>query len=403
MTPGRTRALVPTAGVVWLVTLAVAAVTAQAMVAASDGAWRVLWGAVAVAIVGAALATGIPILKGLAERRLALAAAAPAAAAREDALVGATHGPASAAVDANVASRGTSVLECPGGEAPAGAGPARVAARRAAATARTHQHRARQHLAVAIGSALPVLLVCGVVLFLLANDRAVQRTFFDAGFMARSVKDVTVAFGRNIALALIAEAIVLVWGLIVAVARMAPGRAGRPIRWLATAYVDAFRAMPAIIVIYLLGFGLPLAGFPVLSDMSPFWAAVLALTLTYGAYVAEVYRAGIESVHWSQTSAARSLGLSHSRTLRHVVVPQAVKRVTPPLLNDFIGLQKDTALVTVIGTVDAFTQAKTYASNYFNLSSVTVVALLFILVTIPQTRFVDRLIARDQQRLRSQG
>jgi polar amino acid transport system permease protein len=116
-----------------------------------------------------------------------------------------------------------------------------------------------------------------------------------------------------------------------------------------------------------------------------------------------VYRAGIDSIHWSQTSAARSLGLSHTKTLRFVVVPQAVKRVTPPLLNDFIGLQKDTALVTVIGTVDAFTQSKTYASNYFNLSSVTVVALLFILITIPQTRFVDRLLDKDRQRQRAQG
>jgi polar amino acid transport system permease protein len=154
-------------------------------------------------------------------------------------------------------------------------------------------------------------------------------------------------------------------------------------------------------VIYLIGFGLPLAHVPVLSQLSPMWAAVLALTLTYGAYVAEVYRAGIDSVHWSQVSAARSLGLSYGKTMRFVVVPQAIRRVIPPLLNDFIGLQKDTALVTVIGTVDAFTQAKIYASNYFNLSSVTVVAVIFVLVTIPQTRLVDRLIERDRRRQRA--
>lgn len=245
---------------------------------------------------------------------------------------------------------------------------------------------------------MTVLILCLFVLFLLANDQAVQRTFFQPAMFSRSWLEVTKAFGRNILIAVVAELIVLVWGLVLALARLAPGRAGRPIAALATAYIDAFRAVPAIIVIYLVGFGLPLAHFPVLSSLSPTGAAILALSLTYGAYVAEVYRAGIESVHWSQPAAARSLGLSHGLSMRYVVVPQAIRRVIPPLLNDFIGLQKDTALVTVIGTVDAFTQAKIYSSNYFNLSSVTVVAALFILVTIPQTRFVDRLLARDQRR-----
>ena len=129
----------------------------------------------------------------------------------------------------------------------------------------------------------------------------------------------------------------------------------------------------------------------------------MALTLTYGAYVSEVYRAGIESVHGSQTAASRSLGLSHAQTLRFVVVPQAVRRIVPPLLNDFISLQKDTALVNVIGAVDAFNQAKIVASNHFNLSSVTTVAVLFVLITIPQARLVDRLMARDQRRTRAGG
>ena len=267
--------------------------------------------------------------------------------------------------------------------------------------ARSARHRARQSAWVVMGSCLPLLLTSAFVFFLLANDAAVQRTFFNAEFVANSAGDVTRAFGQNIFIAVAAEILVLVWGLVVAMARLTPGPAGRPIRWLATAYVDTFRAIPSIIVIYLVGFGLPLAEVPFFSGLSPTWAAIVALSLTYGAYVAEVYRAGIESIHWSQVSAARSLGLSYSKTMRFVVVPQAFRRVTPPLLNDFIGLQKDTALVTVIGTVDAFTQAKTYASNYFNLSSVTVVAALFVLITIPQTRFVDRLLARDAQKLRS--
>lgn len=268
---------------------------------------------------------------------------------------------------------------------------------------RVQLHRAQHDAWVTMGRCLPALFAGVFTLFLLANDHAVQTTFFDASFMGKSFADVAVAFLQNVQIAIIAEVFVLGWGLLIALMRMLPGDAGKPIRRLATIYVDAFRAVPAIIVIYLVGFGLPLAGVPVLSDMSPMWAAVLALTLTYGAYVAEVYRAGIESIHWSQVAAARSLGLSYGKTMRFVVVPQAVRRVTPPLLNDFIGLQKDTALVTVIGTVDAFTQAKIYASNYFNLSSVTVVAILFILVTIPQTRFVDRLLARDARRQSNKG
>jgi polar amino acid transport system permease protein len=266
--------------------------------------------------------------------------------------------------------------------------------------ARRRRHRAGRSAWVALGYCLPLTFVAAFALFLLANDHAVQQTFFSAEFMAKSAADVTSAFKRNVFIAVAAEVLVLVWGMVVAIARLAPGPAGRPVRWLATAYVDVFRAIPAIIVIYLIGFGLPLAQVPLFSSLSPLWAAVLALTLTYGAYVAEVYRAGIESIHWSQVSAARSLGLSYSKTMRFVVVPQAVRRVTPPLLNDFIGLQKDTALVTVIGTVDAFTQSKTYASNYFNLSSVTVVAALFIIITIPQTRFVDRMLERDIRRQR---
>ncbi|MGV8969148.1 MAG: amino acid ABC transporter permease [Microbacteriaceae bacterium] len=269
--------------------------------------------------------------------------------------------------------------------------------------ARTFRARASNSGWTTLGSCLPLLIVAVFTLFLLANDHAVQTTFFDAEFMAKSFVDVTVAFGENIKIALLAETFVLVFALVIALARLAPSKAGRPLRWLATAYVDTFRAIPSIIVIYLVGFGLPLAGVPVFSDMGPMWSAVLALTLTYSAYVAEVYRAGIEGIHWSQVSAARSLGLSYGKTMRHVVVPQAIRKVTPPLLNDFIGLQKDTALVTVIGTVDAFTQAKIYSSNYFNLSSVTVVAILFIIITIPQTRFVDRLLERDARRQLSRG
>ena len=184
--------------------------------------------------------------------------------------------------------------------------------------------------------------------------------------------------------------------------------------------------MPAIVTLYLIGFGIPTSGlsdlivppilglFTDLSVLTPaeyktairvpvsFWC-ILALTLTYGAYVAEVYRAGIESIHQSQVMAARSLGLSYMQTMRYVVVPQAVRRIIAPLLNDFIGLQKDTALVQVVGLIDAFNQSRIIAANAFNLSAVTVVAILFVVITIPQARLVDRIIERDNAKMRAGG
>ena len=157
----------------------------------------------------------------------------------------------------------------------------------------------------------------------------------------------------NIQLFLIAEVLVLAFGLVLAVMRSLPGPVFFPVRVMATAYVDVFRALPGILVIYVLGFGIPGLG---LVDPGPTSAssAIVALTLVYSAYVSEVYRAGIESVHPSQDAAARSLGLSRFQALRHVIVPQAVRRVIPPLLNDFIGLQKDTVLVSFIGVVEIF-------------------------------------------------
>ena len=253
----------------------------------------------------------------------------------------------------------------------------------------------------ALGYAFAALIVFGLALFVVLNDVAVGKTFFRLDIIFGSFGLVAQAFLTNVFIFCVAEVFILIWGLIVAVARLIPGQAGQPIRFLATAYTDIFRGLPSIITIYLVGFGLPLTGLPLVKDLSPNWAAILALTLTYGAYVAEVYRAGIESIHPSQFSAARSLGLSFGQTMRFVIVPQAVRRIIPPLLNDFIGLQKDTALVNVIGTIDAFNQAKIIASNRFNLSSVATVAFLFVIITIPQARWVDRLLEREQRRTRN--
>jgi polar amino acid transport system permease protein len=245
------------------------------------------------------------------------------------------------------------------------------------------------------------VLILLVVQFFIANDLAVSRTFFLLPLILSTFTLVLNAFWTNVYIFVAAEVLVLVWGLVIAMARLAPGPAGRPIRAMATFYADVFRGLPAIINIYLIGFGIPLTGLPILKDLSQESFAILALTLTYGAYVAEVYRSGIESIHGSQTAAARSLGLSYMQTMRYVIVPQALRRIVPPLLNDFIGLQKDTALVNVIGTIDAFNQSKIIASNHFNLSPVMTVAILFVVVTIPQARLVDRLVERDQRRMRA--
>jgi polar amino acid transport system permease protein len=261
----------------------------------------------------------------------------------------------------------------------------------------------REYAYTTLGYAAVVVIMLAAAQFFIANDLSVSRTFFQVPLIISSLGLVIKAFWTNIYIFVVAEILVLVWGLIVAIARMLPGEAARPIRLISMIYTDMFRGLPAIINIYLIGFGIPLTGLPVLKDLQPESYAILALTLTYGAYVAEVYRSGIESIHWSQVAAARSLGLSYMQTMRYVVVPQAVRRIIPPLLNDFIGLQKDTSLVNVIGSIDAFNQARIVASNHFNLSPVTTVALLFILITIPQTRLVDKLIERDQRRMRAGG
>jgi polar amino acid transport system permease protein len=209
-------------------------------------------------------------------------------------------------------------------------------------------------------------------------------------------------FWINIKLFVVSEILVLVWALVVAVVRQLPGRACAPVRFLAIAYTDVFRGVPAVITIYLIVFGFALAGVPVFDSMSKngqvFWLSVLALVLVYGAYVAEVYRAGLESVHWSQPAAARSLGLSQWQTFRHVVIPQAVRRIIPPLLNDFVALQKDTALVAFVGVVEILNYATLYKNQFFNLSPVTGAAIAYLIITIPVTRFVDYLIRIDKER-----
>lgn len=266
-----------------------------------------------------------------------------------------------------------------------------VAARRIAA-------RGRELGLIAMGYAATSVVIAAVLWFVLANNGGVASTFFSVHPITESFVSVLKGFWTNVWVAVVAEILVLILGLIVAIVRMLPGRAGAPLRALAVLYADVFRGIPAIIVILLVGFGLPLTGVQALRNIPLPWLGIIALTLTYTAYVSEVYRAGLTSIHPSQAAAARSLGLSYGQTLRSVLVPQAIRRVVPPLLNDFIGLQKDTALLFTIGVAETLENSKLYEANFFNLSPILVSALFFVLITIPQARFVDYLINRDARR-----
>ncbi len=255
---------------------------------------------------------------------------------------------------------------------------------------------------IALASTVVVFGILTVVITNAPNWPAVQHAFFDGAIFARSLPKVVEAFGSNIGLFLIAEVLTLVLGLVLAILRGLPGPVFFPARLLATIYVDLFRAVPGLLWIYLLGFGIPALGIDGVPD-DVFFYGVVALTLVYSAYVSEVYRAGIESVHWSQEAAARSLGLSRAQALRYVIVPQAIRRVIPPLLNDFIGLQKDTVLVSVLGLVEIFREAQILKSATFNFTPFLDVALVFVVITIPLARFTDWLVARDRRRQAAGG
>ncbi len=230
----------------------------------------------------------------------------------------------------------------------------------------------------------------------------VHRVFFSWDDIRGTFPDIARAFVLNVKIFLVCEVFVLVFALVIAVLRSLPGPVFFPLRALAIIYTDLARGVPTILVIALLGFGAPALQLQGVPTSRVFWAGV-GLVLIYSGYVAEVYRAGIESVHPSQEAAARSLGLSRFQTLRFVVLPQAVRRVIPPLLNDFIGLQKDTALVGTLGVIDAFNQSQIDANSTFTFGSYLAAAVLFVAITIPLARFTDVLIARDRRRRQASG
>ena len=224
-----------------------------------------------------------------------------------------------------------------------------------------------------------------------------QQAFLNPEHFMLSLPKIWDGFLLNVTLFLVLEPIVLVLGLVLALLRNLASPVFFPLRFFAIAYIDLFRGLPAILVILMLGMGIPALRIDGLSSSPLFWGAV-ACVLTSAAYTAENYRAGIESIHPSQRAAARALGLGHVQTLRFVVLPQAIRRVVPPLMSGFIALQKETALISVIGTMEATRAAQSYSATTFNFTSYLVAALLFVAVTIPLTRLADHLLRRGDTR-----
>jgi polar amino acid transport system permease protein len=260
-----------------------------------------------------------------------------------------------------------------------------------------------------VASALSSVIILGVliaVFWLAPGGSTVRYFFFNPHLMWQALignprhglSSIGEGLVTNIWMCLVSEVLVLAFGLLIAWIRLSQSPVLYPFRVLATMYTDTFRGIPIILVIFMVGFGLPELNIGFLSTQSPAVYGCAALTITYSAYVAEVYRAGVFSVPHGQLLAARSLGLTHTSTMRRVILPQAVRTVIPPLLNDFISLQKDTALVSLLGVIEATRAAQIYGSTVFNFSGYTVAAVLFLLLTIPMTRFTDYLIARDRNR-----
>ncbi len=257
--------------------------------------------------------------------------------------------------------------------------------------------RALRSSLIALVSTVVVFGGLGWVIVSSPGWAEVQNAFLNGAVFAESLPDLLEAFVVNVQLFVIAEILVLMFGLVLAVMRSLSGPVFLPVRVLSTIYTDVFRAIPGILVIYVLGFGLPALGL-VDPRIDLRILGIAALTLVYSAYVAEVYRAGIESIHPSQEAAARSLGLSRLQSLRYVVIPQAVRRVIPPLLNDFIGLQKDTVLVSLIGLVEIFRLATIRSASTYNFTPFVSIALVFVVLTIPLIHLVDWLVERDRRR-----
>jgi polar amino acid transport system permease protein len=270
---------------------------------------------------------------------------------------------------------------------------------RRAERAAARRRRDRRGIAIAALSTIVVIGGLAALVLTSAGWPAVRETFFNATVFKESFPDVAKAFWLDIRVFMVVEVAVLALGLIVALVRTSVSPAMFPVRLLAIVYTDIFRGIPTILLVYLVGFGIPAlanSGAEGSSSLSwlptePVVLGAIALTLSYGAYVSEVYRAGLRSVHPGQRDAALAVGLTERQAMRHVVIPQAVRNVGPPLLNDFISLQKDVALISIIGvTGEAFQVAQIQASSDFNYTPLLCAAVLYMAVTIPLARMLDR-------------
>lgn len=261
---------------------------------------------------------------------------------------------------------------------------------------RRRYRRGRAVRSAGISAASTLVLVGAVVALVVTSPGwpRVRDTFLDWDKAVESFPAVVEGLWLNIRVMLVCGVLIALLGLTLAVMRTVRGPVAFPLRLFATAYVDLFRGLPLLLVIFVLGFGAPALRLSGLPSSALFWGAC-ALVLSYSAYVAEVFRAGIESVHPSQRAAARSLGLSYGQTMRHVVLPQAVRRVVPPLMNDLVSLQKDSGLIAVLGVIDAIRAAQIETALDFNFTPYVVAGALFVCLTIPMARLTDH-VARRQ-------
>ena len=249
-----------------------------------------------------------------------------------------------------------------------------------------------------------IVVLAGLIALVITSPgwEIVKKTFFDIEYGREVFPTVIKGIFLNIKLTIIGSFCIGAIALLLAILRTTRSAALTPFRLLATAYVDVFRGIPLLLVIFLIGFGVPALGLKGLTSNVTILGTA-AVVITYSAYVAEVIRSGILSIHPSQRAAARSLGLTHSQSMRFIVLPQALRRVVPPLLNDFVALLKDTGLVSILGVIDAIRAAQINASRTFNYTPYVVAALLFLCITIPLTRYTDRALRNTYARQNSEG
>lgn len=267
--------------------------------------------------------------------------------------------------------------------------------------AAAHQAARRSKLIAATSSFIFFGVVAAIVLTA-QGFKLVQQSFFSPHYAIKAIPSVLSGLWLNLRVLIVAEIFVLIFGLLIALARTNRNPILYPIKLLATIYTDIFRGLPLLLVLLLVGFGVPGLQLSWLPNSAVLLGTV-SLILTYSAYVAEVIRAGIEAVHPTQRMAARALGLSSAKTQRHVVLPQAFRKVLPPLLNDLVSLQKDSGLISVLGAIDAIRAAGIETAQSFNFTPYLVAGFFFVLLTIPLTRYTDWLTKRQDLARQQQG